>query len=182
MSTKRQQTVLGFVLAGLILAGGLSEAAAEPIETWSDFFVRSSDAAMLALIDQAFAQSRTFRAMADTVRALDGIVYIEAGHCGHGVRACLVHVMPAGKRRMLRVKVDTRKAAIDLMASIGHELRHTIEVLGDRSVKSGFDLFFFYTREASMRTSGTFETHAAIAAGDAVRKELREHARRLRKE
>jgi hypothetical protein len=42
-----------------------------------------------------------------------------------------VAVTKAGANRMLRVKVDTRKADWDLMGSIGHELRHTIEVLNN---------------------------------------------------
>src|SRR5688572_18991898 len=177
--TKRRHTVLGIILAGSILAGGLSAAAVEPVGTADDLPVRSSDAAIVALIERASNESPSFHSMLHTIGTLHGIVYVDPGDCGHGVRACLVHVMPAGTRRILRVKVDTRKSAIDLMTSIGHELRHTIEVLGDRSVKSGFDLYFFYAREASMRRPGTFETYAAIAAGDAVRKELRQHARRV---
>lgn len=74
-----------------------------------------------------------------------------------------------------RLKVDARMADWDLMASIGHELQHAIEVLSDRTVTSGFAMYYFYLGEGSHSIGLAFETDAAIEAGEAVRAEVREY-------
>jgi hypothetical protein len=142
--------------------------------------VRSTDPTIRGLIDKASKLSSTFRHLIETIGATDGIVYADPGRCGHGVRACLVlTVKVAGPNRLLRIVVDTRKTDCALIASIGHELRHTIEVLHDRSVRSDATLFHFYTREGRHTTPdplGAWETEAAVQAGIDVLRELRKHA------
>ena len=103
-------------------------------------------------------------------------MYVEEGQCGHGVRACFANVTKAGSSLMW-VKVNTRKADWDLMGSIGHELRHTIEVLGEPSVTSGSAMYFFYSRIGTHGTKDAFETTAAVEAGMAVRQEVRNSGR-----
>ncbi|HEY6363022.1 MAG TPA: hypothetical protein VIX63_18075, partial [Vicinamibacterales bacterium] len=133
------------------------------------------------LIGQAAVRSETFRSLVETIDASDGIVYVEEGRCARGVRACFVGVTDAGPNRLLHVVVDTRKAEWDLMGSIGHELRHTIEVLSDPRVRSSVQMHFFYAREGRPGTGeGTFETAAAVEAGQNVRKEVRNHQRRMK--
>jgi len=135
--------------------------------------VRSSNPAIVALIQQAHRGSATFSRIVETIDNSDGVVYVEEGKCGHGVRACLVlKVTVGGPHRFLRIMVDMRKGDSDLMGSIGHELRHAIEVLSDPTNTSDGAVFFFYHREA-MRVKGVFETDAAVAAGAAVRREIR---------
>ena len=139
--------------------------------------VRSTDPVIRGLIDKAFKFSGTFRRLIETINATDGIVYAESGRCGHGVRACMVlTVKVAGPNRLLRIVVDTRKTDCALMASIGHEVRHAVEVLQDRSVTSDAALFHFYTREGRHTTPdplGAWETEAAVRAGMDVLTELR---------
>jgi hypothetical protein len=111
----------------------------------------------------------------DLIDATDGIVYVEPGRCEKSVRACLaLTVQVAGPNRILRIVVDPRKPDCDLIASIGHELWHAIEVLREPWLTSDAALFFFYVREG--RTTRTvesaWETHAAVKTGDAVRAEL----------
>lgn len=90
--------------------------------------VRSTNAVIRALMTEAAGHSRTFRRLLETIEGTDGIVYVESGVCGHGVRACLaMSVTPAGGYRILRILIDVRQKPRDLMASIGHELRHAIE-------------------------------------------------------
>jgi hypothetical protein len=74
---------------------------------------------------------------------------------------------------MLRVVVDdSRKAAdIDTMASLGHELRHALEVLTETNATTGAGMFQFYRHSGGVK--GVFETEAAIEAGDAVSNELK---------
>jgi hypothetical protein len=137
--------------------------------------VRSSDSAITAFIELAATRSLTFRKLVALVQASDGIVYIEPGDCGaHAVRACLKgSVGAAGPNRLLRVMVSRRRADsdIDFMGSIGHELQHTVEALSDPATISSAALYNFFSRIAPS-SSRSFETIAAINAGDAVRDEL----------
>jgi hypothetical protein len=104
----------------------------------------------------------------------DGMVYIAEGDCGSAVQACLLLTMTAiGTHRMLRILVDPRAADHDLMASIGHELQHAVEVLSHRSVTSSSEMTLLYTRICNV-CGPSFETNAAGKAGDAVRDELLE--------
>ena len=166
------------VLGGFILTATAAHSAAEPVHEPGDLAVRSTDRSVAVLIERAERESPTFRSMVETIRSAKGIVYILPGRCGHGVRSCLVDVVPAGRHRILRVKVDVRKPDRELMASIGHELRHAIEVLGEPSIRSGNAMFLFYRRTATMGAGRAFETPAAVLAGDTVGKEIREFGRR----
>src|SRR5207247_850214 len=102
----------------------------------------------------------------------DGIVYVEDGTCGHSVRACLhLSISTAAQYRILRVLVDARQPDWEVMASIGHELRHAIEVLGNASITTPEAIYFFYKFDAQA-TGESFETEAAVSAGNAVRNEV----------
>jgi hypothetical protein len=133
--------------------------------------LRTVDSRLAAIVIEASARSRSFRQLVQTIDQSDGIVYVEHGKCGHGVRACLVAVSAAGANRIVRVRVNAKDVDWNLMGSIGHELQHAIEVLGDSKVVDTRALYFFYDR-IGIRRGNTFETVAAIQAGNHVR-ELR---------
>jgi hypothetical protein len=142
--------------------------------------VRSDDPTLVALITQASEWSPTFRGFVSQIEATDGIVYVARRQCQYGVRACLsMNVTLAGPYRILRVAVDARKAGCDtdLMASIGHELWHAIEILREPTLRSYAAVFEFYRRIGLRRNSsgysGAWETAAAIQMGWTVLKELR---------
>ena len=62
---------------------------------------------MAALVDRAARGSETFQRLLATIQRSNGIVYIEPGNCGHGVRACLkMSVVANGPDRFLRILVD----------------------------------------------------------------------------
>ena len=134
--------------------------------------VRSTDAVIRALIAEAASLSQTFRRLVDTIEGTDGIVYVEPGTCGHGVRACLMmNVTHAANYRILRILIDMRRKPRELMGSIGHELRHAIEVLENRALVDTATVYLFYSQWG--RADGQpFETSAAIEAGFAVRNEI----------
>ena len=135
--------------------------------------IRSHHAGVRAMVATASEQSPTFHRMVETINASDGIVYIERGECKQGVRACLVKVIPAGGYRLVFIKVDIMRAETTLMAAIGHELRHAIEVLSDPAVRDYSSMVFFYrNKHEGVVTSTTFETKAAREAGAIVADEI----------
>ena len=111
--------------------------------------------------------------MVETINASDAFVYVRSGKCRHNEHACFTSVSVAGSHRVMWVTIDTVKAGQDLMGSIGHELRHTIEAIGDPTVTSAATLYFFYKSNGIHTMSGSGETVAAMDAGNAVRHDLR---------
>lgn len=134
--------------------------------------LRSVGSTLAAIVTEATARSVTFRQLAHAISQTDGIVYVEDGDCGHGVRACLAMVTTAGANRIVRVLVDENTADWNLMGSIGHELQHAVEVLGSPIVTSTRALYLFYQRNGT-RAGSVFETAAAVRAGNDVRAEVR---------
>jgi hypothetical protein len=144
----------------------------------------NGDPAIAVLLRVAQERSATFRRLVETIDATDGIVYVEQGRrCGAGVRACLLlSVTVAGPSRILRVYVIGDRDPAEVMASIGHELQHAVEVLRERGVTTGVLMFQFFDRRVgslSARHKLSFETEAALNAGDAVRAEIERSRRSL---
>ena len=161
--------------AVMLAAAGLAGPAGAAADELSG--VRSTSPAIRELVDDAMWESPTFRGIVRAIVATDGIVYVEEGVCRHGVHACLLlDVTPAGAYRILRILVDRQgtlahRSRLDLIATIGHELRHALEVLSERTIRSAAAVFLFYFSHVPT-TNATFETAAAIAAGAAIRGEL----------
>ena len=134
--------------------------------------VRSTNPVIAAALEEAQARSVTFRNLVRTIEGTDGIVYVEKGQCRRGVRACLsLSVVSGGGYRLLRVLVDGVDDAVELMATIGHELRHANELLSEPSVTTMAAAYSYYAREAATARE-VFETPAAIKAGIAVANDL----------
>ena len=127
-----------------VLAGVVMTMATVGSAYAGDSRVRTDNPALAAVIQDGIRRSATFRGIVEAIDASDGIVFVEQGRCGHGVRACLaLSVKLAGPNRLLRVVVDVRKPDWDLMGSIAHELQHAVEVLSDPSVRSNGAIYLF---------------------------------------
>jgi len=125
--------------------------------------VRTSSVLIRAAIVLGVERSPTFRQRLAEIESTDGLVYVEAGTCGNNsVAACLVpRLVLAGPSRLLRIFVDLRRATgCRLVATIGHELQHAVEVLHDPSVRSDEAMYFLFARIGPV-SSGPFETTAA---------------------
>jgi hypothetical protein len=146
--------------------------------------VRSTNGVILELVEEGRARSSTFRALVEAIEQSNGIVYMEFGHCAFGhLNGCLLpFIVSTPTDRYVRIVVtpDTRRVSRDqLLALIGHELRHALEVLEHP------DVVDLVTMDAMYRHLGTpiagvqrgFETSAARAAGDAVSSELSRNPR-----
>jgi hypothetical protein len=145
--------------------------------------VRSGSPKLTALIQSAEPRSHTFRALLASIEATDGIVFVEEGTCGHGVRACLTwSVTLAGRYRMLFIRLSTRAGDVDLTASIAHELQHALEVLGVRSLRTSSAIGNFYRATRQSSTRPAFETALAIQTGNAVAREMQHSRAREKRE
>jgi hypothetical protein len=128
--------------------------------------VRSSSSTVLTALDSGLKYSRMLRELVDSIDATDGIVYVDEGRCGHSVRACLLlDVTQAGPHRVLRIRIDLRKAhGCALVGVIAHELYHATEVLRDPGVRSSHEMFSLFDR-LGVRTGDRFETAEANRTG-----------------
>ena len=138
--------------------------------------VRGSSPGIVEAIEEATDHSPTFNELLTAIAATDGIVYVHYGECGRNVLACLVlTVRPAGPYRVLQIKVDPRRKGRDLMVSIGHELKHALEMLNEPAVVNNSTAHNFYQRIAPRR-GNSFETQAAVQIGLKIDGELRRSA------
>lgn len=144
--------------------------------------VRANDSAALAkLLQEGTNRSSTFRRLVGSIDRTDGLVYVQEGHCGHHVRACLaLTVQVAGSNRLLRIVVDAHRDRDELIAAIGHELQHAVEALGDPHVRDERTIYSFFDRIGAT-DRGRFETQAAIQTGLDVLAELKSGNARRRK-
>ena len=134
--------------------------------------VRSDNAAVIELLDSGTRFSTTFKQLVIAIEDTDGVVYVRAGQCpGYRIKGCLLHKMSATVgRRYLWVALDVTGQPIDLVVRIAHELRHALEILSDRSIRTGQGIFSFYHPNGN--PTRTVETAAALATSAAVRREL----------
>jgi hypothetical protein len=136
--------------------------------------LRSGNPVIVRLIAKADQQSMTFHGLLEGIARTDGIVYIETGLCGHGVRACVPHsIALSGPFRLLRILIDRhdiKSGDADLAGIIAHELQHALEILANPKITTGAAMFMYYNRK--MPTGGAFETMAAIRIGDRVTGEM----------
>jgi len=159
----------------LILAATLGSAV--PLQAFADGVsiprVRDTgNPEIAALLREAAERSVTFRLLVRAIEATDGIVYVEAGTCGHSVRACVPLMLTvAGPHRLLRVVVDLRRARDQVLAAIGHELQHAVEVLREPSIKTTAAMYYRFYDEGRAE-NGSFETRAALEAGQKIAHEL----------
>ena len=163
------------ILLSLALgAASMLEQGAPPMSRVRD----NGDQTIARLLDDARNNSATFRRLLETINDTDGLVYVEQGRCGAGPRACLLMtMMVAGPHRVLKIHIDVKRDDAAVIGSLGHELQHAIEVLRESGIRSAGQMFGFYARIAGDPTGRTdrltFETEAAIRAGDAVRTEFK---------
>lgn len=140
--------------------------------------VRSSHPYIRAMITEAQVRSATFRGLVNAIEATDGIVYVEEAECGHHVRACLPPLITATPDvRILRVLVDARQKDWQVMADIGHELQHVMEILGDPAVRTN-DAMFFAIYPKTLSARDVMETAAAVKAEEAIEAEIRAFSRK----
>jgi hypothetical protein len=141
--------------------------------------VRSTDARILQRLHEGRSRSATFKGLVDQLEGTNTIVYVERGICAFGhVKACLPHsITVVGDIRFLRIIVDAGQDGAQELALIGHELQHALEIARAPNIRSADDITGLFRRigrspHCPQGTPECYETSAALAAGDAVLREV----------
>jgi hypothetical protein len=138
--------------------------------------VRSTDRRITELLEIGFDRSPTFANLVRSVNATDVIVYIERARGLPTALAGRLLLLPlaAGQHRYLRIQVRADLPSNDLIALIGHELRHALEIAEEPWVRDSPAMLHLYQRigRPTPGTSHSYDTIAAQTAGQQVRLEL----------
>ena len=142
--------------------------------------VRSTESWVLALLDQGAAESPTLERLLAQLQQTDTIVYVQPGICAFGhFRACLPNfVARSGSVRYLRIVFDPHQArGPQLIALIGHELQHAVEIARAPAVHDADGMGRLFRKigispACPKALPDCFETDAARLAGDSILEEL----------
>ena len=136
--------------------------------------VRSTDPKIVQLLETGMQHSPTFATLVKSVSRTDVIVYIERVRLLPRSLAGRLLLLPiAGNQRYLRIQVRGDLPRRDLIALIGHELRHALEIAQEPTVRDNSSMITLFQRigRASSDTH-SFDTTAAQTTGWRVRQEL----------
>lgn len=156
-------------------APGSVTAAAAALLATPDRRVRTTDSRLADLLVRGVKRSRTFGELVLALNRTDVIVYIEAAsHLPNPVAGRLLLLPLANNQRYLRIQVRQDFTPDDLIALIGHELRHALEVAAAPGVRSQQALVELYERigKSSSGHGHRYDTVAAQNTGRQVRSEL----------
>jgi hypothetical protein len=144
--------------------------------------VRVLDPDLRRPFDRGMSESPTIVDLVGRLERSDALVYLAQGPCPAAyVVACVVSVNQEGGSRYIRINfvlvrqaqtTALRGSAERLVAQIGHELQHAVEIADDPSIVDAPSLERAYQRRGAYRNSAGYETDAALQAGEAVLRDL----------
>lgn len=139
--------------------------------------VRPESRALRELVDDAVRRSPAVRDLIDRIDHSDLIVYIRMRKFEESDLDGRVGILSAvGQYRFLVVELACGRLDYLQMATLGHELRHVVEIAAEPSIVDARSLATHYerigVRTSSMIGNKMFETAAAREAGVQVRREL----------
>ncbi len=156
---------------GILFSGHALPAAAAP-----ESRVRVLHPMLVHVLVEGERRSATFRDVRGRLEASDVIVYVEGGRTGHGMDGGLQFVTATSSTRYLRVTMRLDLPAAGLVALLGHELRHALEVAEHAAIRDQDSFRQFYERWGTATHRGdvvTYDTEAAVTTGLRVALELR---------
>lgn len=137
--------------------------------------VKATQEAVTELLAAGYERSPSFRALVARIEQSDAIVLVQLGACrrGHG-RSCVVSVAGGPTGRHIRIKVNPHTTRLRLIATIGHELYHAVEIIQEPSVRDAESARNLFRRLGweSFSRAGRFETRAALETEKRILKEL----------
>lgn len=136
--------------------------------------VRGLSPSVTSLLEAGARRSYTFARLLDSVERSDVIVYVQAApDLPLSLAGRLMLAGSAHGRRYLRIQIAPGGTQEDMIATIGHELQHAVEVAESPEVHDDHGLSALYQRIGMGGTDSThFDTIAAREAGRTIRGEL----------
>ena len=136
--------------------------------------VRTTNTNVQRLLETGVDKSPTFASLLGRLNASDVIVYIEQTTSMPKTLEGRLLLMPlANQQRYLRIQITRYGSPDELIALIGHELRHAIEVADAPDVRDETALERLYRRiGVGSAAQHSYDTDAARTIGRQVRKEL----------
>ena len=136
--------------------------------------VRTTDRNVERLLRIGIERSPTFASLMWHLNASDVIVYIERVPTLPTTLAGRLLMMPMhNNQRYLRIQITMAGTQNELVALIGHELQHAVEVADATDVSTESALVRLYKRIGSeSHDAHCYETDAAQSTARVVRKEL----------
>jgi hypothetical protein len=133
------------------------------------------------LIEDGISQSPTFRRLVRQLSQTDVIVYVEVRHdLPWSVGGSLRFVTHSPVARYLRITINGQNSRAMMVALLGHELQHALEVAEAPAVRSAGDLRALYMRIGVRMRRDAYDSEAAQVAGWHVRAELTAHRTEMR--
>ena len=139
-----------------------------------EYHVRTVDRRVRELIGIGASGSRTFSTLLDHLATSDVIVYVQiVGRIAGGFGGQLSFVTSAGPVRYLRVELASDGNPAEMVALLGHELQHAVEIADAPCVRDSHAMAMLYLQIGQGVPSGTqYESGAARITGQRVRDEL----------
>ena len=138
--------------------------------------LRPQDARIKAAITEGMGRSATFKALVDRIESSDVIVYVAMNPTiKSSLSGMLTWMTQAGGFRYVRASISPDQTFDQLIATIGHELQHAVEVTEDAAVLDEKSLVALYRRIGVHNDAvapARWETVAAQQTGSQVRREL----------
>lgn len=138
--------------------------------------VRALTPRLAEALESGARRSSTFQRLLSTLQQRDVIVqFLEEPDLRPPTAAQLMIVPVAGEVRFVRVQVANRRQGDDLVALLGHELVHAIEIAREPQVRDGETLKALYTRIGfGLERLLQYDTVEANVVERRIRRELEE--------
>ena len=118
-------------------------------------------------------QSPTFLALVERLQRSDVVVYIELVPAWSKTTAAGIHFLGRSPVcRFLRVVLSSDLTTPQMVAVLGHELQHALEVADASDVRDHASFVRLY-QQAGIRLQRTFDSEAARDVGERIREEIR---------
>ena len=139
--------------------------------------LRTTDRHIRALLAAGLAHSPSLRALANRLAAGDVVVYLRCAPLAAQLDGQLTFVSAAGGFRYVLVRLALGRPWHRQIATLGHELQHALEIaerpdIIDQAALARAYARIGFARPPRQHASRSFDTLAAIAAGEQVRREL----------
>lgn len=144
------------------------------VDTATLLRVRIFDTGVQRAVAEGRRRSQTFRNLIDAIEQSRAFVYIvKVPYLPGKMEGCVVvNVGGAGEDRYLRMMIRSGLHINRMIAVIGHESQHVLEILEKQATESPHHLLD--APGVSQLTSHQYETQAAIDVGMRIAAELRE--------